>query len=84
MQDYNGEYCVHCKGVNTNVVENELKNVNFYNACDIFTANRNFKCLQGLNVKGGKALIYVDKMILDDKDYMCNRTAIDYDCEYEL
>lgn len=84
MQDFDGSYLVHCKGVNTNVVENELQGVDFKNACDIFTANKNFKCLQGLNVKGGKALIYVDKMILDDKDYICNKTAIDDDIEYEL
>lgn len=84
MQDYNGEYLVHCKGVNTKVVENELNNVSFSEACDIFTANRNFKCLTGLNVKGGKALIYVDKMILNDEDYRCNKTAITDGIEFEI
>lgn len=84
MQDYNDEYCVHTKGVNTKVVENELKNVSFEKACDIFTANKNFKCLCGLNVKGGKALIYVDKMIMDDEDYVCNKTAIYDGIEFEL
>lgn len=84
MQDYNNEYCVHTKGVNVKVVENEIKNKSFDEACDIFTANRNFKCLMGLNVKGGKALIYVDKMILNDEDYICNKTEIYDGIEFEL
>ena len=64
---YDGkEYEVHCKGVNTNVVLNEIKDKTFDDACDIFKPLKTFKCLSGLNVKGGKALVYVDKMILND------------------
>ena len=63
------KYEVHCKGVNTNVVENELQGINdFKKACEVFRPNRLFKCLCGLNVKGGKALIYIDKMIMNDKN----------------
>ena len=65
----NIKYEVHCKGVNTNVVESELQGINdFKKACEVFRPNRLFKCLCGLNVKGGKALIYIDKMIMNDKN----------------
>lgn len=64
------EYEVHCKGVNTNVVMDEIvKCNNFEEAVEVFAPNRLFKCLCGLNVKGGKALLYVDKMILNEKNY---------------
>ena len=63
------QYSVHCKGVNTNVVAKEVaKAKTFDEACDIFVPNKLFRCLAGLNVKGGKALIYVDKMILNDNN----------------
>lgn len=68
---YNAEegYEVHCKGVNTKVVKAEVENCkDFTEACNVFRPNRLFKCLCGLNVKGGKALIYVDKMILNDEN----------------
>ena len=61
-----GEYDVHCKGVNTNVVANELEGKSIKDACKIFKGNRKFKCLCGLNVKGGKALVWLDKFILKD------------------
>ena len=52
------------------MVENELSVCkNFKEALEIFKPNRTFKCLSGLNVKGGKALIYVYKMILNDENY---------------
>lgn len=75
---YDGEhYEVHCKGVNTNVVANEIKDCkNFTEATTIFRPNRLFKCLCGLNTKGGKALIYVDKMIVHD-DKMVIRDSDD-------
>ena len=63
---YDGKYEVHCKGVNTDVVAKEIKGKSFDDACDIFRPLRTFRCLSGLNVKGGKALVYVDKMILND------------------
>lgn len=61
-----GEYDVHCKGVNTKVVAEEVKGKTIKEACKIFKGNRNFKCLCGLNVKGGKALVWLNKMILRD------------------
>ena len=71
-------YEVHCKGVNTKVVENELKKCKDFNEmCDVFKPNRLFKCLCGMNVKGGKALIYVDKMILNDENLKINREALE-------
>ena len=69
---YNGEYEVHCKGVNTKVVRGELykdgKPIEFEEALKVFAPNRTFKTLCGLNVKGGKALIYIDKMIMNDEN----------------
>ena len=68
MEERNG-YEVHCKGVNVNVVMNEIKKCkSFDEALEIFRPNRLFKCLVGINVKGGKALIYADKMILRDEN----------------
>lgn len=84
MQDFDGSYLVHCKGVNTKVVERELNGIDFKDACNVFTANKTFKCLQGLNVKGGKALIYVDKMILDDESYVCDTTVLADGTESEI
>lgn len=66
--EQNNEYEVHCKGVNTNVVKSEIENLPFDEAIKVFAPNRTFKCLMGLNVKGGKALIYVDKMIVNEKN----------------
>lgn len=75
---YDGEdYEVHCKGVNTNVVANEIKQCkNFSDACDVFKPNKTFKCLCGLNVHGGKALLYVDKMILNDDNLEINKKIL--------
>ena len=70
---YNGKYEVHCKGVNTNVVAKEVEGKSFDDACDIFKPLRTFRFLAGLNVKGGKALIYVDKMILNDKNMLIQK-----------
>lgn len=68
-EDERRKYEVHCKGVNTNVVRKELENARTFNeACDIFVPNKLFRCLSGINVQGGKALIYVDKMILNDEN----------------
>ena len=61
-----GDYDVHCKGVNTKVVAEELEGKTIKEACKIFKGNRKFKCLCGLNVKGGKALVWLDKFILRD------------------
>ena len=75
---YDGEhYEVHCKGVNTKVVAKEIEHCkDFSQACDIFRPNRTFKCLSGLNVKGGKALIYVDKVILNDENMEINKKIL--------
>lgn len=74
---YDGDYEVHCKGVNTNVVLDEIKKYNTFNeACDVFRPNKTFKCLCGLNVRGGKALIYVDKMILNDDNLEINKKIL--------
>lgn len=72
MMGSDGYYEVHCKGVNTSVVEKEIleQKGSFSDAIDVFKPNRYFKCLCSLNVKGGKALIYVDKMIVNDKNFV--------------
>ena len=72
---------IHCKGVNIKVVRNEImklfekdNNDNYIldnameKAITVFKADRNFKCLCGTNVKGGKALVYIDKKILNSKN----------------
>lgn len=64
------KYEVHCKGVNTKIVANEIKGQPFEVALNIFKPNRTFKCLMGLNVRGGKALIYVDKMIVNEENIL--------------
>lgn len=70
-------YEVHCKGVNTSVVEKEIEKCkDFKQACEVFKPNRTFKCLCALNTKGGKALIYIDKMIVHD-DKMVIRDSDD-------
>lgn len=62
-------YEVHCKGVNVKVVEKEIKiSDSFKTALKVFRPNRTFKCLCATNVKGGKALVYSDKMIMNDKN----------------
>lgn len=76
LQSYEGEYEVHTKGVNTDVVKDSLKGKTMTEATEIFTANKTFRCLCGMNCKGGKALIYIDKMILNDKNYFCDKNAI--------
>ena len=72
-----GDYDVHCKGVNTKVVAEELEGKSIKEACKIFKGNRNFRCLCGLNVKGGKALVWLDKMILRD-DIIIKTDVTDY------
>ena len=59
---------VHTKGVNVSVVQKELdKCENFYQASEKFKSGINYKCLTSLNCIGGKALIYIDKKLLDKK-----------------
>lgn len=82
LYDYNKQYEVHCKGVNTKVVYNEIKGKSFYEATKIFKAGRTFKCLSAINVRGGKALIYIDKMILNDDDYTCDRRFVEQDGDF--
>ena len=62
------EYEVHTKGVNVNVVKEELEKCkDFYQASEKFKAGITYKCLTSLNCIGGKALVYIDKMILNPK-----------------
>lgn len=63
-------YEVHCKGVNTKIVANEIQGKPFNEALKVFKPNKTFKCLMGLNVRGGKALIYVDKMIVNEENIL--------------
>ena len=59
---------MHTKGVNVYVVKKELEQCeNFYQASEKFKAGVNYKCLTSLNCIGGKALIYIDKMLLNPK-----------------
>ena len=71
-----GEYEVHCKGVNTDVVKDELKSLSFDNAIKRFNVGQVFTCLCGMNVKGGKALIYVDKTIVDEATFQRGQASM--------
>ena len=79
LMDENGEYEAHTKGINTKVVKQALKGLPIEQAIKVFTANKTFKSLSGINCKGGKALIYIDKMILNDKEYYCDSTILGED-----
>lgn len=59
---------VHTKGVNVEVVRDELKNKDICEIDKIFANNRKFQCLQGVNVKGGKALIPLVKTLNNEKE----------------
>lgn len=82
---YDGEnFDVHCKGVNTKAVKRELENVkDFDSAMKIFRPNKTFSSLSGLNVKGGKALVYVDKYIVRKENeietYEINKEIEDFE-----
>lgn len=68
LEENDKKYEVHTKGVNVYVVENELKKCeNFYQASDKFKAGVNYHCLTSLNCIGGKALIFIDKVLLNAK-----------------
>lgn len=68
LEENDKHYEVHTKGVNTYVVEKELlKCENYEKAFEKFRAGETFKCLTSLNCVGGKALIVIDKMLLNPK-----------------
>lgn len=68
IEENSKDYEVHTKGVNTEVVKNEiLKCKDFNEVKEKFKAGVTYRCLTSLNVKGGKALIYIDKMLLNPK-----------------
>lgn len=68
LEENDNEYEVHTKGVNVNVVKKELEKCkDFYQASEKFKAGVTYKCLTSLNCIGGKALIYIDKMLLNPK-----------------
>ena len=72
-----GEYEVHCKGVNTEVVKNELEPLKWPEAIKRFNVGSVFTCLCAMNVKGGKALINVDKTIVDFATYEKGQKAME-------
>ena len=74
---YNGEYEVHCKGVNTEVVKNEIMDLPWSEAVKRFNVGSIFTCLCAMNVKGGKALIYVDKTIVDQATFEKGQKAME-------
>ena len=68
LEENKYEYEVHCKGVNTNVVLKEMEKCkDFYEASEKFKSGITYRCLTSLNCIGGKALIYIDKMLLNPK-----------------
>lgn len=78
LQDYDNKFDVHCKGVNVKSVKKELEGItDFKKAVEIFRPNRLFKSLSGINVRGGKALVYIDKMIVNDEYLTVDITNIE-------
>lgn len=68
LEENNKKYEIHCKGVNVSAVEEQInKCKSFEQASEIFRSGVTFKCLTSLNCIGGKALIYIDKMLLNPK-----------------
>ena len=68
LEENDKKFEVHTKGVNVFVVENELnKCKDFFDASEKFKAGVNYHCLTSLNCIGGKALIFIDKMLLNPK-----------------
>ena len=68
IEEQDKEYEVHTKGVNVYIVKQELEKCkNFFQASEKFKAGINYRCLTSLNCIGGKALIYIDKMLLNPK-----------------
>lgn len=68
LEENDKEYEIHCKGVNVNVVKEEIKKCkSFEDASEKFKSGVNYRCLSSLNCIGGKALIYIDKMLLNPK-----------------
>lgn len=64
---YDGEdYEVHTKGVNTQIVYKDLCDKTEKMAFKSFKSGKKYRCLTALNVKGGKALIMVEKYIARD------------------
>ena len=58
---------VHTKGVNVEVVKQAIEGKTIEQIDKIFANNRKFQCLQGINVKGGKALIPLVKSLNNAK-----------------
>ena len=76
LEENNYELEVHTKGVNTEVVkeilEEEMSKVKSENkfeivASNFFKSGITYRCLTSLNCIGGKALIFIDKMLLNPK-----------------
>ena len=57
------DYEVHTKGVNTQIVYNDLCGKTEKMAFKSFSSGKKYRCLTALNVKGGKALIMIEKYI---------------------
>lgn len=66
---YDGEdYEVHTKGVNTQIVYDDIKHKSEEKAFKSFSAGKKYRCLTALNVKGGKALIMIEKYIAREEN----------------
>lgn len=73
LEENNKEFEVHTKGVNTNVVKKKIEEqMKIYEDFEIvannfFRSGITYRCLTSLNCIGGKALIFIDKMLLNPK-----------------
>lgn len=74
---------VHCKGVNVKEVRKLIEGMKFEDMLNVFRPNYPIRCLTGINAIGGKALIYKEKYILRQDDYICDMTYCDGGIFYE-
>lgn len=75
---------IHCKGVNVKEVRKLIQDLSFSKMIEIFRPNYPIRCLTGINAIGGKALIYKEKYILKQDDYICDTTYCDGGIFYEM
>lgn len=64
LMKYKDKWVVHSKGVNCKEIEKLIKDMTFKEALTVFRVDNPIKSLTGINVRGGKALIYQEKYIL--------------------
>lgn len=79
----NDTLVIHCKGVNVKEVRKLIDGKTFEEMIEVFRPNYPISCLTGINAIGGKALIYKEKYILRDDEYVQDKTFCEGGIFYE-